>query len=218
MHNELSASRLKGLLASLVGRRVLVVGDLMLDRYVWGRVERISPEAPVPVVEVERESSLAGGAANVARTIAALGGVPLLLGVVGADEAADELSACRGARGVAVAYHAAVVVHTYEAARGVVCGHRARGEAFAYHAAIIMPNQTARPVAGVGYGCLRIGLGYRAKSVVADQATNSKTVTRHTARCIAGGDRSFVLADQTADICSAGDPARRVTTGYHRGC
>ncbi|OGD75482.1 MAG: hypothetical protein A2Y64_03885 [Candidatus Coatesbacteria bacterium RBG_13_66_14] len=63
----------------------------MLDRYVWGRVERISPEAPVPVVEVERETSLAGGAANVARTIAALGGVPLLLGVAGADTDAEEL-------------------------------------------------------------------------------------------------------------------------------
>jgi len=70
---------------------VLVVGDLMLDRYVWGRVERISPEAPVPVVEVERETSLAGGAANVSRTVAALGGVPLLLGVVGNDADAAEL-------------------------------------------------------------------------------------------------------------------------------
>jgi rfaE bifunctional protein kinase chain/domain len=79
---------------------VLVVGDLMLDRYVWGRVERISPEAPVPVVEVERESSLAGGAANVARTVAALGGVPLLLGVVGSDAAAGELSARLDADGI----------------------------------------------------------------------------------------------------------------------
>ncbi len=91
MHNKLSVSRLKELLASLEGRRVLVVGDLMLDRYVWGRVERISPEAPVPVVEVEREAGLAGGAANVARNIAALGGVPLLVGVVGADGTAEEL-------------------------------------------------------------------------------------------------------------------------------
>jgi len=91
MHNELSVSRLEELLASLHGRRVLIVGDLMLDRYVWGRVERISPEAPVPVVDVERETVLAGGAANVARNIAALGGVPLLLGVVGDDTTAEEL-------------------------------------------------------------------------------------------------------------------------------
>lgn len=91
MSNGFDSERLKGLLASLEGRRVLVVGDLMLDRYVWGRVERISPEAPVPVVEVERETSLAGGAANVSRTVAALGGVPLLLGVVGNDADAAEL-------------------------------------------------------------------------------------------------------------------------------
>ncbi|MCX7021035.1 MAG: D-glycero-beta-D-manno-heptose-7-phosphate kinase [bacterium] len=88
------------MLASLPGRRVLVVGDLMLDRYVWGRVERISPEAPVPVVEVERETTLAGGAANVARTIAALGGVPLLMGVVGTDEDAGELRAGLAADGI----------------------------------------------------------------------------------------------------------------------
>jgi D-beta-D-heptose 7-phosphate kinase/D-beta-D-heptose 1-phosphate adenosyltransferase len=79
---------------------VLVVGDLMLDRYVWGRVERISPEAPVPVVDVERETSLAGGAANVARTIAALGGVPLLVGVVGTDGDAGELRAGLAAEGI----------------------------------------------------------------------------------------------------------------------
>ncbi len=91
MHSMLTKDRLKELLASLHGRRVLIVGDLMLDRYIWGRVERISPEAPVPVVEVEREAGLAGGAANVARNIATLGGVPLLLGVVGDDATADEL-------------------------------------------------------------------------------------------------------------------------------
>jgi rfaE bifunctional protein kinase chain/domain len=79
---------------------VLVVGDLMLDRYVWGRVERISPEAPVPVVEVERETSLAGGAANVSRTVAALGGVPLLLGVVGNDADAAELRERLAADGI----------------------------------------------------------------------------------------------------------------------
>ena len=55
------------------GRRVVVVGDLMLDRYLMGRVERISPEAPVPVVRLERETETAGGAANVARNLAALG-------------------------------------------------------------------------------------------------------------------------------------------------
>jgi D-beta-D-heptose 7-phosphate kinase/D-beta-D-heptose 1-phosphate adenosyltransferase len=58
----------------------------MLDRYLWGRVERISPEAPVPVVEVERESSTLGGAGNVAANLRALGAAPLLLGVVGEDD------------------------------------------------------------------------------------------------------------------------------------
>jgi D-beta-D-heptose 7-phosphate kinase/D-beta-D-heptose 1-phosphate adenosyltransferase len=67
------------------GRRAVVVGDLMLDRYLWGRVERISPEAPVPVVRLERESETAGGAANVARNLAALGLTVDLAGVTGDD-------------------------------------------------------------------------------------------------------------------------------------
>ena len=70
---------------------ILVLGDLMLDRFVWGRVERISPEAPVPVVEVERESVHLGGAANVACNLAALKARPLLVGVVGCDEAGERL-------------------------------------------------------------------------------------------------------------------------------
>ncbi len=70
---------------------ILVVGDLMLDRFVWGRVERISPEAPVPVVEVERETVHLGGAANVACNLAVLKARPLLVGVVGCDEAGDRL-------------------------------------------------------------------------------------------------------------------------------
>lgn len=67
--------------------RVLVVGDLMLDRYIWGQVDRISPEAPVPVVRVTRESLHAGGAGNVVTNIRALGGRVLACGVVGKDEA-----------------------------------------------------------------------------------------------------------------------------------
>ncbi len=67
--------------------RVLVVGDLMLDRYLWGDVERISPEAPVPVVRLERESDAAGGAANVALNLVGLGLDTALVGVVGEDTA-----------------------------------------------------------------------------------------------------------------------------------
>ncbi len=72
--------------------RVLVVGDAMLDRYWFGEVGRISPEAPVPIVKIEREEERAGGAANVARNAAALGAQVSLLSVVGADEAAARLA------------------------------------------------------------------------------------------------------------------------------
>jgi rfaE bifunctional protein kinase chain/domain len=67
-------------------RRVLVLGDLMLDKYIWGTVSRISPEAPVPVVEVNKSTSALGGAGNVGHNLAALGAEPLLVGVVGDDE------------------------------------------------------------------------------------------------------------------------------------
>ena len=85
--------RLQELIGGFRGKRIAVVGDLMLDRYYWGSVARISPEAPVPVVEVESESARLGGAANVANNIASLGGVPLMIGVVGEDTAGKELRA-----------------------------------------------------------------------------------------------------------------------------
>ena len=71
--------------------RVLVVGDLMLDRYWMGDVDRISPEAPVPVVRIARQEERLGGAANVARNLASLGAKPMLMGVVGPDEAGRTL-------------------------------------------------------------------------------------------------------------------------------
>jgi rfaE bifunctional protein kinase chain/domain len=66
-------------------QKVLVLGDLMLDRYIWGAVSRISPEAPVPVVEVQKDSLCLGGAGNVAQNLHSLGATPLLTGVVGND-------------------------------------------------------------------------------------------------------------------------------------
>jgi D-glycero-beta-D-manno-heptose-7-phosphate kinase len=78
--------------SALRGARVLVVGDAMLDRYWFGEVGRISPEAPVPIVKIEREEERAGGAANVARNAAALGAQVSLLSVVGTDEAAARLA------------------------------------------------------------------------------------------------------------------------------
>ncbi len=71
--------------------RVLVVGDLMLDSFIWGEVSRISPEAPVPVVEVREESHLLGGSANVAHNVASLGGKTVVAGAIGNDLAGQEL-------------------------------------------------------------------------------------------------------------------------------
>ena len=85
------ADELLELLDSFHAARVLVLGDLMLDRFIYGAVERISPEAPVPVMAIERTAVMPGGAANVARNVATLGGQAWLLGVVGQDEAAEQL-------------------------------------------------------------------------------------------------------------------------------
>jgi D-beta-D-heptose 7-phosphate kinase/D-beta-D-heptose 1-phosphate adenosyltransferase len=83
----------RALLARLSGRPVLVVGDIMLDHFLFGDVERISPEAPVPVVRFEREEYRLGGAANVAHNVHALGGRPALVGIVGEDDTARRLAA-----------------------------------------------------------------------------------------------------------------------------
>lgn len=72
--------------------KVLIVGDIMLDRYWWGSVSRISPEAPVPVVTLDKTSLLAGGAANVAANVAGLGAKPYLVGITGEDEEAKMLA------------------------------------------------------------------------------------------------------------------------------
>jgi D-beta-D-heptose 7-phosphate kinase/D-beta-D-heptose 1-phosphate adenosyltransferase len=82
---------LQGLLHRLDGARVLVVGDVMLDRFVYGDVSRVSAEAPIPVLAHARESSMLGGAGNVARNIGALGGEAVLVGLLGADGAAREV-------------------------------------------------------------------------------------------------------------------------------
>ena len=72
--------------------KVLVVGDLMLDRYWWGTVSRISPEAPVPIVRLKNSTFAAGGAANVAANVAGLGAEAFLVGLVGTDEEAKQFS------------------------------------------------------------------------------------------------------------------------------
>src|SRR4051794_38483607 len=90
------------LLARLAGKHVLVVGDVMLDDYLWGDVRRVCPEAPVPVVEARR-TALPGGAGNAAANVAALAGSATLAAVVGAGPAADALRAALAAAGVGTA-------------------------------------------------------------------------------------------------------------------
>ena len=87
----ITQKRAAELLKKFGRRRVLVVGDLMLDRYVYGSVSRISPEAPVPVVKVVKETSMPGGASNVACNIRALGGRASVAGMIGKDAAGVEL-------------------------------------------------------------------------------------------------------------------------------
>lgn len=91
------------LASQLQGRRVVIAGDVMLDRFLFGRVDRISPEAPVPVLRFEREERRLGGAANVAANVRALGGRPMLAGVIGADEWGAMLRADLSASGIEAA-------------------------------------------------------------------------------------------------------------------
>jgi D-beta-D-heptose 7-phosphate kinase/D-beta-D-heptose 1-phosphate adenosyltransferase len=88
---KISASRARQILAAAQKTRVLVVGDVMLDQFIWGGVSRISPEAPVPVVDFNRESFMPGGAANVARNLVSLATPAELFGAIGNDDAARKL-------------------------------------------------------------------------------------------------------------------------------
>jgi D-glycero-beta-D-manno-heptose-7-phosphate kinase len=92
---------LPALLKKISGLRVLVVGDVMLDRYIWGDATRISPEAPVPVIDVDRETWTAGGAGNVALNIAGLGARCTVAGYFGSDDAGRKLSAALAEKNIA---------------------------------------------------------------------------------------------------------------------
>lgn len=89
--NFLNKNRALEIIANFSEATVLVVGDLMLDHFIWGKVARISPEAPVPVVDVRAENILLGGCANVLNNIHAIGGLVLGTGVVGADNMGERL-------------------------------------------------------------------------------------------------------------------------------
>jgi rfaE bifunctional protein kinase chain/domain len=91
---------LQDILTAFSGKRILIVGDVMLDEYVWGEARRISPEAPVPVVEIHTRTVMPGGAANTASNVASLGGRALLSGVVGRDQQAETLRAALARDGV----------------------------------------------------------------------------------------------------------------------
>jgi rfaE bifunctional protein kinase chain/domain len=97
---SLSARRARALLQAMRGRRLLVVGDVMLDQFLWGKVARISPEAPVPVVEIASETFHLGGAANVAGNVRALGGEAVVAGVIGDDAAGVRLRTALGEAGI----------------------------------------------------------------------------------------------------------------------
>jgi D-beta-D-heptose 7-phosphate kinase/D-beta-D-heptose 1-phosphate adenosyltransferase len=118
----MDAASLAPLIDRFAGHTVLVLGDVMLDRYVSGQVERISPEAPIPVLKVERHYAVIGGAGNVAANVAALGARALLLGVVGRDAAAEEIAAA--APGVELRLVAAADRPTTVKTRFVAKGHQ----------------------------------------------------------------------------------------------
>jgi rfaE bifunctional protein kinase chain/domain len=100
---EPSIGRLREILDVMRTRKVMVVGDVMLDRYVWGAVSRISPEAPVPVVDIKDETVRLGGAANVADNVVSLGATCELVGVTGEDSVGDEIRREIEKRGIAAA-------------------------------------------------------------------------------------------------------------------
>lgn len=90
MMEKITGRQLDELFDQFAGKKVMIIGDVMIDAYLWGKVDRISPEAPVPVVSVKRRENLLGGAANVALNIRALQAVPLLCSVIGNDFRGDE--------------------------------------------------------------------------------------------------------------------------------
>ncbi len=89
--DDMTRERCKLLLEAFTEKRILVIGDVMLDRFVWGNVSRISPEAPVPVVHVQRESLYPGGAANVARNLKPFTEHVSLVGMRGTDDFGKQL-------------------------------------------------------------------------------------------------------------------------------
>ena len=99
---RLDRTQAESLLRRMEGRKVAVLGDVMLDEYLFGEVSRISPEAPVPIVRVIREQAVLGGAANVAANLKALGAEPLLVGTLQKDGAGDRVLGLLGRLGISI--------------------------------------------------------------------------------------------------------------------
>ena len=99
---RLDRGQAEALLRGMEGRKVAVLGDVMLDEYLFGEVSRISPEAPVPIVRVLREQAVLGGAANVAANLKALGAEPLLIGTLQKDGAGDRVLGLLGRLGISI--------------------------------------------------------------------------------------------------------------------
>ncbi|MDP2688911.1 MAG: D-glycero-beta-D-manno-heptose-7-phosphate kinase [Deltaproteobacteria bacterium] len=100
MRAHLSLKRAQSIIKRFPDVRVLVIGDLIMDHFIWGKVRRISPEAPVPIVEVTSESLMLGGSANVVNNIHSLGGRSLVAGVIGRDDDGKKLVKALKAKGI----------------------------------------------------------------------------------------------------------------------
>ena len=116
-HSRISVPRARQILAAARRTQVLVLGDVMLDHFIWGSVARISPEAPVPVVDFQRENLMPGGAGNVARNLTALNVPTELISVIGRDHAGQQLrellASCQiGCRGLLASAHRPTTVKT----------------------------------------------------------------------------------------------------------
>jgi len=103
MTSTVDPARLLGLLDEIAGRRIVIAGDILADQFIYGEIARVSREAPVLILNYDSTEVVPGGAGNAAANVAALGGVPLPVGIVGADGSGDELLAAFAARGIATA-------------------------------------------------------------------------------------------------------------------
>ena len=100
MDEKIGSAACGKIIEAFKGKRILVVGDIILDHYLWGKVERVSPEAPVPVVDVQRETHLLGGAGNVANNVASMGAKAVVAGIMGNDHRAEILVKLFAEKGV----------------------------------------------------------------------------------------------------------------------